>query len=153
MKHEITFGGALANCSGSASSDDLLNFLKERTEGVEYYQLSPPPGTHMNAAMDWQAVLGVTASTLGIAQALWAAYVKFIKPLRDKGDDSPFLFIAVKNAKNESIQYSIGADGHTEEEFIHEFSQKTEQIRIISEDEECLIERTEIRTSTYWKKI
>lgn len=110
MKTEILLGGALANTSGKTSSEDMLLFLKSRTEGVDYYKLSPPPGSTMAAAFDWQAILGVTASVIAIGQALWAAYQKFIKPLRNNGSSDAFLFVAVKNERKEFVQFTLGKD-------------------------------------------
>ena len=150
---EVLLGGALANTSGKASSEDLLHFLKPRTDGVDYYRLAPPPSSTMAAAFDWQAVLGVTASVLAIGQALWAAYQKFIKPLRDSGSSDAFLFVAVKNERKEFVQFTLGKDHDTEESFVREFSEKVEQIRISSNAGDVEIEKQELLHSEVWKKI
>lgn len=150
---DILLGGALANTSGKASSEDLLQFLKTRTDGVDYYRLVPPPGSTVAAAFDWQAVLGVTASALAIGQALWAAYQKFVKPLRDSGSSDAFLFVAVKNERKEFIQFALGKDHDSEESFVREFSEKVEQIRISSNAGDVEIEKQELLHSETWKKI
>jgi len=105
----------------------------------------------MAAAFDWQAVLGVTASALAIGQALWAAYQKFIKPLRDQGAKEAFLFVAVKNEKKEFVQFSLGKGHDTEETFVREFSQKVEEIRISSKPGEMEIEKQEFTHSRICK--
>ena len=153
MKTEIVLGGALANTSGEASSEDLLLFLKGKTDGVDYYRMAPPPGSTMGAAFDWQAVLGVTASVLAIGQALWAAYVKFIKPIRDRGSNDAFLFVAVKNERKEFVQFSLGREHDTEEAFVREFSEKVERIRISSNAGEIEVEKRELLHSGIWKKM
>ena len=153
MKTEILLGGALANTSGETSSEDLLLFLKGNTDGVDYYRLTPPPGSTMGAAFDWQAVLGVTASVLAIGQALWAAYVKFIKPLRDRGTSDAFLFVAVKNESKEFVQFSLGKEHDTEEAFLREFTEKVEKIRGSSDAGEIEVEKRELLHSEIWKKM
>jgi hypothetical protein len=150
---ELIIQGALANTGGEVSSNDLLTFLKENTQDVEYYRFSPPPGSIVAVAFDWIAVLGVTASSIEIARALWAAYRKFIKPLKEKGRDSSFLFVAVKNKDNEFVQFSIGQKDNNKEDFIMEFSDKIEKLRIDKDSNEIEIEKRELKLSERWKKV
>ena len=152
MTQEIILGGALANCGSDGSTDALLNFLKEQTEDVDYYKLSPPPGVAMAAALDWQAIVNITSSAITIAQALWFAYKKFVKPLREKGQKNAFLFVTVKNNEHDYIQFSVGTDITDEGEFIRKFSQSVEKIRV-SSDGEFEVEKREIEFSDHWKKI
>jgi len=150
MNNEIIIGGALANCSGEFSTEDMLSFLKEKTGDVDYYQLRYNPG--MKAALDWQAILGVTASSICIAQVLWSAYKKFIKPQHDKGQTGSFLYITMKDDEKNIIEFPIGTDITDEGEFVKEFSQSIEKIRI-SPDGGIEAEKQELKFSEHWKKI
>jgi len=150
MNNEIIIGGVLANCNGEVSTEDLLSFLKEKTGDVDYYQLRDEPG--MKAALDWQAIISVTASSICIAQALWSAYKKFIKPQHDKGQTGSFLYVTMKDDKKNIIQFPIGTDITDEGEFIKEFSHSIEKIRL-SPGGEVELEKQEIKFSEHWKKI
>ena len=149
----ITIQGALANTKGELSSEDLLEFLKDNLDDTEYFKLSPPPGAVMNAAFDWVAILGVTASAISIAQVFWSAYKKFIIPLRKRGNHDSFLFISLKNNENKRLQFSVGKQHDNEEEFIFEFSQEIEKLRINSNEQTVETEKTKLKLSGTWKKI
>ena len=129
-----------------------MKFLKKQTKEVDYYKLSPPPGVTMKSAIDWQAVLGVTSSSIAIAQVFWAAYKKFIAPLRDKGNKAAFLLITIKSNKNDYIQFPIGTDITDKGEFCRKFSQSIEKTRI-STNGEIETEKRNLELSYHWKKI
>jgi hypothetical protein len=152
MKHKVVISGALANCGNEASTEELLTFLKSQTRNVDYYKLSPPPGVIMGAAFDWQAILGVTASALAIGQALWAAYVKFVRPKKKK-EDGAFLFVALKTADRRFVQFILGREHQDKEVFIQEFTEKVEQLRVSTPDAELVAEKRELRVSEIWKKV
>jgi hypothetical protein len=152
MKNELLIAGALANCGGCVSTEELLAFLKSQTKGIDYFRLSPPPGSTMGAALDWQAVLGVTASTLAIGQALWAVYVKFVRPKRKQRPDA-FLYVVIKTENRRFVQFTIGRDHDNQEQFIQEFTEKAEKLRVLTPDTELVAEKHELRVSEIWKKV
>jgi len=151
MKNEIIIRGALANCGKETSTEELIDFLKPQAKGVVFYRLVPPPGVHMNAAFDWQAVLGVTASAIAIGQLLWAGYVKYIRPQQEKGKEDAFLYVSIQDGENDHVQFAAGREYKDKEEFVREFSVKTETIRI-SKNGDIEGKRSEIKYSNHWKK-
>jgi len=64
----------------------------------------------MNAAFDWQLLIGTTASIITIAKVLWSSDIKNIKPIQEKGKTDTFLFISIKNKKKQFIQVFLGKE-------------------------------------------
>lgn len=152
MNQNIFLTATLANCSGEASSDDLLDFMKEQSSDVDYYKFIPKPGVVYNNSLDWHAVLNDAANILQISAILWGAYKAFVQPLRDKGKDNAFLFLQVENETGERTQFIVGKEFDEEHTFTTEFSKRVEKIRI-APDGGVEIEREETNSSTHWKKI
>lgn len=150
---KLIIRAALANTGAELKTDELLDFLMENTTDAEFYKLQPTPGAIMAAAFDWQMILGSTSSIVTIAGALWAAYKKLILPLKKKGKEDAFLFVAVENDKKEYEQFTIGHEYQSEEIFIREFAQKVTTIRNKTNPDEMESEIREIHSLTTWKKI
>ncbi len=122
MNDELILQGALANTGGKVSTDEFMDFLSENLNDVDLYQLKPAPGVHMMASMDWATIISTTASALYIAEKIWAAYDKYIKPIRDKNADSDAgLFLQVRDKNGKSYQIMLGKDYKNKETFIVEF--------------------------------
>lgn len=129
MKDKVIIAGALANTGSQVRTHYLAFFLAENSDDLSVYVLQPSPGYISAAAFDWQAVLGTTADLFGIGGLLWAAYERFIKPIRDKNEDSnSFLYILVKHPSGQFIQFSLGKDMSNREDFIKIFSEKINEI-------------------------
>ncbi|MEC0106895.1 hypothetical protein P4H27_08085 [Paenibacillus taichungensis] len=145
--------GALANTNGSASSRELLEHLKENTFDIDFYQLTPKPGNITAAAFDWQAIVGTTSAIIGIGQALWLAYKKFISPLREK-NKSAFLYIQIKTESQKYVNFTINDENYKDgAQFVQEFTKEIQTISMISDSQEVLGDINEIIKSDIWKKI
>ncbi len=119
MINKIIIGGALANVHGQAKTQDLIDFLAEGSDDLAVYVLRPLPGSITAAAFDWQAILGTTADFIAVGGLLWAAYERFIKPIRERERNSrSFLYIVVKHPDGRSMQFSLGTDVLDREDFI-----------------------------------
>lgn len=155
MTNKIIIGGALANTHGQAKTQDLVNFLADRTDDMAIYVLRPRPGAITMAALDWQAILGTTADIIAVGGLLWAAFERFIKPIRDKEKNSrSFLYIVVRHPDGRSIQFSLGTDVLNKEDFIKLFKQAVKEIRTSSNREELGDSSIqEIEQSDIWIRI
>jgi len=149
---KLIIRGALANTGSEIKTDELLDFLMNETKDTEFYKLSPTPGMIMNAALDWQIILGSTASVITIAQIFWSAYKKFILPLKKKGKQNAFLFVTVENHKRDFAQFTIGQEYQSEEMFIQEFTEKVTEIRHKTDPEEMELKIKETNSIMTWKK-
>lgn len=137
MRNTLTLRAALANTGDPLASDALQTFLSDNTSGVAFSKRKVQPGLILNDAFGWQAIIGVTASVLTIAQALWAAYKKFIVPVRAKGKKNAFLVVQVQNEAREFAQFSIGQEYEDEDTFVTAFTEKIQKITIsTSEDKD-----------------
>lgn len=143
MNNELILQGALANTGIKNSSEELLTFLMENTTDIEFYQEIRESGKVINSALDWEMILSTTSSIITIAGALWAAYKKFIIPLKNKNKNA-FIFVQVRNERNQFIQFSIGKEDEDEETFIRSFTEKVEKIRIRTDSEKIEIENREM---------
>ena len=155
MTNKIIIGGALANAHGQVKTQDLVNFLAERTDDMAIYVLRPRPGSITAAALDWQAILGTTADIIAVGGLLWAAFERFIKPIRDKEKNSrSFLYIVVRHPDGRFMQFSLGTDILNKEDFMELFKQAVKEIRTSTNPEELgdtAIQ--EIEQSDIWIKI
>lgn len=148
----LILNGALANVNHEVSTDELLDFLKGNLPEADFYKLNPKPGSITAAAFDWQVILSTSSSIITIAGVLWAAYKKFIVPLKSRGKTNAFLFVTIRNGEKEFTQFSIGDEYKNEQEFITDFTEKVERIRLNPNTNEMEIETREIKESTRWKK-
>lgn len=146
--------GALANLSGTAKTEDLLEFLGREAESLELYRLRPQEGS-INAACDWQAILGTSADALAVAGALWAAYQKFVKPIRDRNRMSNAgLFVQVNDNGRRSMQFTLGKEYLDKEVFIQRFSESVVVLReVTNADGEKTEIRQELERSDVWVRI
>ncbi|MBD7970486.1 hypothetical protein [Paenibacillus gallinarum] len=147
----LILNGALANVNHEVSSDELLDFLKWNLPEADFYKLNPKPGSITASAFDWQAIISTSSSIITIAGVLWTAYKKFIVPLKSRGKTNAFLLVTIRNEKKEFTQFSIGVEYKNEQEFITDFTEKVERIRINPNTNELEIETREIKESSRWK--
>lgn len=155
MKRELILSGSIANAGREVSGRELIEFLASEMPDAEFYQFRPPPGRIMAAGLDWQAILGTTASVLAIGQAIWAAYKKFIIPIRQKNNNSTAdLFIYIKTEENKSEQFMIGKSFKDENDFMQGFQESIIKLEHShSNGEELKITKQELRMSEYWVRI
>ena len=153
MNQDLILAGALANTNGAGKTKDLLSYLSDEVEGLDLYYLQPSPG--MKAAIDWQAILATSASLVAVARGLWAAYEKFIKPLRDRDPKSTAgLFIQVREKDGRSTQFFVGPEYKDKDVFIQTFTERVETLRVVQDDkgnQRGL--RDEIERSGTWVRI
>jgi hypothetical protein len=155
MKRELILSGSLANAKGNYPGDELLNFLVGEMPDAEFYKFCPPPCKIVAAGLGWQAILGTTSSVLSIAQALWAAYKKFILPIKQINNNSNAdLFIYIKTEENKSEQFMVGKSFKKEDEFLKGLKNRIKNLEQPDINEEKLaITKQELRTSKHWVRI
>lgn len=154
MQQDLILVGALANCRGTATTEDLLEFLGGEVEGLQIYRLRPMIGS-IKAAFDWQAILGTSADVLAVAGALWAAYRTFVKPVRDKDRSSTAgLFVQVKDNRNRSVQFVLGEEYRDKDVFVQSFSESVVILREVVDDSGARTEiRQEVERSDVWVRV
>jgi len=155
MKRELILGGALANTRGAVSTEEFLNFLSLQIPNIQFYQLRPRPKTITFAAIDWQAILTTAASIIYIGEALWKAYKKFIKPIREKNPNSSAdLYIHIKTEKEKSEQFMIGKNFDNKDAFIKAFEASVKKLGQQSINEKKMyVCKEEIRKSDIWIEV
>jgi hypothetical protein len=114
--------GTLANVNQEVSTDNLLRFLADEVPKGAFFKFQPPPGRTVAAAIDWRALLYDAAAIATIANALWGAYDKFIKPIHEVDhSSSSAIFVQMKNDAGESDQFMISGNIKDKEVFIQRF--------------------------------
>lgn len=111
--------------------DELLTLLKSTTDDVGFYERIPERGVIYAAAFDWQALIGIAASSLAIAQALWAAYKKLAKNGKISDSEKSDLFVSITNTKDEAFSFNLDQQFKDENDFVVEFSETIEHMRKI----------------------
>lgn len=155
MKRELILGGSLANTGDKVSTDQLMSFLSSNQNNIDFYQLKPPPGVIMAAALDWQAIIETSASILGLGKALWAAYKKFIKPIREKDNNSAAgLYIVIRSEQKNISQIMLGSDCDDKEYFLSWFENEVSNLQQTVINEEIFTKEIyEFKHSKIWVKI
>jgi hypothetical protein len=135
MRNTLILRAALANTGDPQASQALQTFLRDNTSGVKFNNRKAQPGLVLNAAFDWQATLSSTAAVLAIVQALWAAYKKFIVPIRKKGKKNAFLVVQIQNESREFIQFSLGRENEDKDTFVTAIAEKIQKITISASEQ------------------
>lgn len=131
MSQELVLLGALANRDGQTRNSDLA---QELSALLPVYVLRPRPGSIRAAAFDWQAILNTTADLIAVGDLLWAAYERYIKPLRQRNSQSrAFLLIQVKDRNGRFTQLSLGQEDMEREVFIKSFTRSVTVLRTETE--------------------
>jgi len=155
MKRELMLGGAIVNCTDRDKTDELLDYLVNMLKEIELYKLKPKPGSLTATAFDWQIMIGTTASIYTIGQALWYAYRKFIKPIREKNQNSSTdLYINIRTEDMKFEEFMIGKNFKDKESFLKAFG---ESVKKLEEEpfnpEKMHIIKNEIQKSETWVHI
>lgn len=155
MKRDLIISGALANCGGLVTTDELLDFFSSKLHNIEFYKFKPKPGSITAASMDWQAIVNTSASIIVIGQVLWAAYRKFIKPILRKNPKSDAdLYIHIRTEEWISEQFMIGKHFKDEDSFIKGFKKSVKKLnqQLLNEGK-MKIAKEKIRRSEGWVRI
>ena len=134
MRNTLILQAALANTGDPQASQSLQTFLRDNISGVEFNKRQAQHGP-INAAFDWQAIINATASILAISQVLWAAYKKFIEPVRKKGNKNACLVMQIQNESKEFFSISIGSEYKDEDTFTTAFMEKIQKITISASEQ------------------
>ena len=155
MRRELFLSGAFANAGEAFSRDELLEFLGSEIPDLEFYKYKPKAGTIMAVGLDWIAIIGTTASIVTIGQVLWAAYQKFVKPIRQKDPNSRAdIIIQIRTEEWKSEQFMIGESLKTEEEFIDELKKSIERLEQLPVNKGKLTQsKREFRVSKTWIRV
>jgi len=152
MKEEIIIAGAIRDSSDRKLSQNLVEYLKEHVDGVEYYKFDPGPGFSSKSAVDWMGILGSTADVFQVANTVWCAYKYILLRHNTSNQESATVSIMIKNERNEFSEIVLGPADQTEEGFVREFTQKVDKIRITGLTQETAREIMMMRDSNEWKR-
>jgi hypothetical protein len=125
---EVAVGIALANSSVRVQPEQVYSFIESEASGVQTYELVPPPGSLVAAAVDYYLILGAVGSAASIASLLWMAYDHFIAPTKADSSNAGIV-VVLQKADGTSDQFWIGNTDDSQEAFVEEFSHKVETIR------------------------
>lgn len=145
---EIIISGSVANYSG-LSTQQLLEYLKQKTEEFEFYKFQPMSGTTYAASIDWK-VVSKTSSVLTIVSFIWMAYNELIKPNKDP-ESNGGIIIRIENMEINNNFFWIGNQIHSKEELFQQIQNTLEKDKIDSTKTSELIDS--LKNSGGWKKV
>lgn len=146
--------GAIANASQEVNTDEFLAFLADELPQAAFFKFQPPPGKILAAAIDWRAVIMDTASIITIANGLWQAYDRFVKPIHESNPSSnAAIFVMITNESGEQAQFMIGGDVKDKDIFISSFEASANRLNLAPKTEAPDQVMQDIQLSGYWIRI
>lgn len=126
MNNKVIILGAIANTGIEDGNQVFTKFLNENVKNIEVRRINYGPGPYM--ALDWQLIIdsaSLIANIAAIAGTLWAAYEKFVAPIKK---DNARVFVQFKNEEGKIVQFSIGSEYKDKKIFIETFTKKIESL-------------------------
>jgi hypothetical protein len=146
--------GAIANASQEVNIDEFLAFLADELPQAAFFKFQPPPGKIWAAAIDWRAVIMDAASIITIANGLWQAYDRFVKPIHEHNPSSnAAIFVVITNESGEHAQFMIGSDVKDKDIFISSFEASANRLNWVPKTEVPDQEMQDIQFSGNWIRI
>jgi hypothetical protein len=123
--------GALANVSQAVDLDEFLLFLAEELPDGSFFKFQPEPGRIYKAAIEWRAIIADTAAVITIANGLWQAYDRFVKPInQNKSSSGAAIFVMLKSDSGEFEQFMIGSEIKDKSTFVASFQESVAKLNI-----------------------
>lgn len=144
---EIVISGTVANHSG-ISSNQLLEYLKDKTNEFDFYQFQPVPGRIYASSNEWKAI-GKVSSIVSIVSFIWMAYTELIKPNKESTSNDGII-IRIENLEINN-NFWIGNTINSKEELYQKIQKALEQIELDSTDSNEVVDS--LRNSERWKKV
>ena len=146
--------GAFKHVNDSVTADEFLTFLSCQAPGGHYFVAQPPPGIVMTAAIDWRVIMPDGDSIDVLATALWSGYEFLVKPLqKESTQQSPGIFIQIKNLRGEWDQFTIGQDVVQKDKFLHRVRETAAVLSSKNKEASLLREIERTAGSEYWLQI
>ena len=128
LPRSVALSTVLANIGVESTSDELLSYLITRLPEAQVYSFQPPEGTMIMAAFDWKLVLGAGVKVSTVVSAIWGAYEKFVKPLREQGRSEAGLYVQVELQPGRYVQVMVGWEVEDETIFCSYFVDRIIQL-------------------------
>jgi hypothetical protein len=143
--------GAIANASQEVNIDEFLAFLADELPQATFFKFQPPPGKVYASAIDWRAVIMDAAAIITIANGLWQAYDRFVKPIHERDPSSnAAIFVEISNYSGEHARFMIGGDVKDKDIFISSFETSANRLNLDPALEATSQEIQDIRLSGNW---
>jgi hypothetical protein len=143
--------GAIANASQEVNIDEFLAFLADELPQAAFFKFQPPPGKIYASAIDWRAVIVDAAAIITIANGLWQAYDRFVKPIHDRDPSSnAAIFVEIKNYSGDHARFMIGGDVKDKDIFISSFEASANRLNLAPKAEAPNQEIQDIQFSGNW---
>jgi hypothetical protein len=143
--------GAIANASQEVNIDEFLAFLADELPQAAFFKFQPPPGKIYASAIDWRAVIMDAAAIITIANGLWQAYDRFVKPIHERDPSSnAAIFVEIKNYSGDHARFMIGGDVKDKDMFISRFEASANWLNLAPKTEAPNQEIQDIQFSGNW---
>ena len=143
--------GAIANASQEVNTDEFLAFLADELPQADFFKFQPPPDKIYASAIDWRAVIMDAAATITIANGLWQAYDRFVKPIHERDPSSnAAIFVEIKNYSGDHARFMIGGDVKDKDIFISSFEASANRLNLAPKTEAPNQETQDIQFSGNW---
>ena len=146
--------GVIANASQEISLDEFLAFLADELPEAVLFKFQPEYGKVYASVPSWRAVLSDAAAVITIANGLWQAYDRFIKPIRDSNPSSnAAILVQIKTHSDEYAYFNIGSDIKDKNIFISSFEASLNSLNLNSTTEATSQEIQDIECSGNWIQV
>jgi hypothetical protein len=146
--------GAIANASQEISLDEFLAFLADELPEAVLFKFQPESGKVYASVPRWRAVLSDAAAVVTIANGLWQAYDRFIKPIHESNPLSKAaILVDIKTHSGEYTHFNIGGDVKDKNIFISSFEASINSLNLNSTSTGSSREIQDIEYSGNWIQI
>jgi hypothetical protein len=143
--------GAIANASQEVNIDEFLAFLADELPQAAFFKFQPSPGKIYASAIDWRAVIMDASAIITIANGLWQAYDRFVKPIHERDPSSnAAIFVEIKTYSGDHARFMIGGDVKDKDIFISSFKASANRLNLVPKTEAPNQEIEDIQFSGNW---
>jgi hypothetical protein len=135
VKSVVRLTVTIGNASALDEEQSLPQQLADAFSDIDVYEFSPPPNVVLANALEWQAILSVTADVAGIAAFIWLVWDKARassprSEVKDIGArPSPLLLIQLNPGGRKFRQLVVRESEISKEEFIAAFAQAVAELQ------------------------
>jgi hypothetical protein len=146
--------GAITNASQEISLDEILGFLADENPDAAFFKFQPGSDNVYASVPHWRAVLFDAAAVITVAQGLFEAYDRFIKPIHERTpSSSAAIVVQIINHSGECAHFVIGADVKDKSSFISSFEASINRLNSSSTSDVPSQELQDIQSSGNWIQV
>lgn len=146
--------GAIANASQEISLDEFLEFLADELPDAVLFKFQPESGKVYASVPRWRAVLSDAAAVITIANGLWQAYDRFIRPIHENNPSlNAAILVHIKTHSGKYAHFNIGGDAKDKNIFISSFEASVNSLNLSSTSDGPSQDIQEIEYSGNWIQI